>query len=321
MLSVLNIGTGYPEEELDLQFLSAVSGVPCDYPGKRYSSLPRSYILETGNIDPSKAPSAALSTPTKIGSIALKNACARGGVSPESLGLIIGDTATPLQTTPSEAQRITGAFSLRIPCFDLTALSCAFSAQLAALSRWRPEKLPEYIALISTNTPSLSINYREGKESLIFGDGASVLLLSRVHQGKLTVMDAYYGTKPLDPSFLTLDTYGFLKIGTPPTKDLIEEKLALLAKRFISSCGKSGSRTFVVLPPQFEEISKAHLSRSLSEYSPEFLSLYEKTGDTLGGYAGGVIYSIWDDLKPNDRVFVVQFGSSLGYGSLLLGAN
>lgn len=319
MLSILHIGSASAPEEFDLQFLSAMNGTECKEFGKRHSSLPRSYVLETGNVDPSKAPSHSISTPTKLGAEAIRNGCAGAGISVENLLLIIGDTSTPLQTTPSEAQRIAGTFSLRIPAYDITALGCALSAQLSSLTKWKPDRIPEYMAIFSSNTPSLAINYRQGPESLIFGDGASAFILSRVHPGKLRIVDAYYGVVPLITDYVTIDTYGHIRVGNLPPQELIQEKLSKLSSRYKNLEGKA-SRTFVILPPGFEEISKRVLSSELKDFNPEFFSLRDQIGDTLGSYSGSVLASVWDNIRAGDKIFVVQFGSGFSYGSVVMEA-
>ena len=166
----------------------------------RRTSFPLSYIKERRNRDVLEGRAVVETTPTALGVDATRQALARAQVSVEQIGLVIADTATPHQTCPSEAQRIAGALGIKVPAYDVIAGSGALPFFIDLLRSWKPERLPEYMLCVSSNTPSQHVLYSESAlPAHLYGDGASAFVISPRVKGKLAVTDSH------------LRRHGFLK--------------------------------------------------------------------------------------------------------------
>ncbi|NMC61905.1 MAG: hypothetical protein GYA55_01915, partial [SAR324 cluster bacterium] len=135
MLNIIGIGSAYPDTVIHNEDLLKTRGAHDFtqlFPGAkikaRRSSLPLSYIEETGNTNTFAAQEVALISPTALGVKAAKDALESSGLQVGQLGLILGDTSTPIQTTPGEGQRIAGGLGIKGIAYDLVAASCSLSA-------------------------------------------------------------------------------------------------------------------------------------------------------------------------------------------------
>jgi 3-oxoacyl-[acyl-carrier-protein] synthase III len=142
---------------------------------------------------------AASHSPTQLGLEAVRKALMSARVGIESIGLVLADTATPYQRCPSEAQRIAGEFGVKVPAYDTTAGMGAVPHFISMLASWKPERVPEFVLCVSTNTPSQYVAYgRDGLSSHLFGDAAVAFVLSASHPKGYAVS---YSRIVAEPSF------------------------------------------------------------------------------------------------------------------------
>jgi len=156
----------------------------------RCISLPLEYVrlssdvhigrVDSVDMDVLERRKVATTTPTSLGVLAARAVLQRAGISVEQIGLVLGDTGTPYQTCPSEAQRIAGEFGVKIPAYDLVGGMAAVPHMLSVVSRWSLARAPEYLLYVSTNTPSQHVNYRLDRLARdLFGDAAVALVLGK----------------------------------------------------------------------------------------------------------------------------------------------
>ncbi len=193
MFYIHGIGSAYPETCIDSKLLSSIgefenqeSQAPHSFGIEtRYSVLPVEYLEQTANQNPREALACAICSPSDLGTRAAEQALEFAGISAEQIGLILGAGSTPYQTTPSEAQRIGKQLGLRVPAYDLFCGAADFALCCHVLGNWKTERVPEYVLWVSSNCPTLKVNYRKGHERFLLGDSAVAVVLSAKHSGPL----------------------------------------------------------------------------------------------------------------------------------------
>jgi 3-oxoacyl-[acyl-carrier-protein] synthase III len=299
--------------------LSTMSGVR-----SRRISLPFDYINFTGNVDPLEGWKVATASPTSLAVQAVKELLSNHGVAIEQIGLALGDTGTPYQTCPSEAQRVMGEFGVKTPAFDLVGGIGALPHALSVISRWNSERLPDYLLYITTSTPSQQVNYHHDPDSAaLFGDAAVALLFAK--------------SVPAGASLLRKVSYAKLSPEDKRRMPVIVEKSARLNKealvseeyleRFIAdeldSLRRVDSKLIesaLFIPPQLYAARSAEILARLSVSRDRIMSGVEDVGFALGASYGVALAKIWGDLKPGSPIVLMHCGDGQR-GSVVLSAS
>ena len=214
---ILGAATVEPETTFDDDFLSELgikkpAGVETT---SRPSVLKREYVRVSKNKDVRAAQLNQLSSPTDLGYFAALKALNAANISAESLGLVLGDTATPEQTIPSEAQRIAGRLGLKVPAYDILGLGGALSLFFSRLYSVREETLPDYILLVTTNTPTVYTDYSDAKSAYLFGDSAVAILVSPRIESSYKATISWNSTVYSGKEALTFGRYFHLRLDAP----------------------------------------------------------------------------------------------------------
>lgn len=321
---VLGVGAAYPEVEVSDHFLASIGLAPSKSERdllaragtrSRRTTLPLEYIKTTRNVKALQAREVALASPTALGELAARQALERAGVAVEQIGLVIADCSTPLQSCPSEAQRIAGGLGLKVPAYDVVAGESALLMFLNMLSTWKPERVPDFVLCVSTNTPTQHVAYAEqALPAFLYGDAAAAFVLSPRHQGKLK----------LGGSFLKRD--GALKASSVVGRHLSFSYEALLSQDKVASVVSEGLKALAA--------SQAHSIIGPQLYSGDFEALEKicglkhgamasgaaDVGYSLGASSGVALARIWDTLRSDSSVAMVHVGDGTTGGCVLLGS-
>lgn len=324
---ILGAGAAYPDTELTNEFLQSLGlGLTEEERSvlsrlgihSRRTTLPLEYIASTRNLDVLEARAQATLSPTELGVRAARQALDRAGITMEQVGLVIADSATPYQTCPAEAHRIAGAFGVKVASYDIVAGSGAIPLYIEMLSTWKPERIPEYVLCVSTNTPSQQVSFAGSSlSSYVFGDAASAVVLSSRHTGKLRVVDSYLRKQSAYKPVVSVSHHiSFAAEHLLPQEEvvtLIEQGLKRLSEKF----GLAMDDIMFVGPQLFcGELSTcaARLGISADKCALETAD----KGYALGSSAGAALASRWDQIEAGRQVVVIHAGDGLWSGSILL---
>lgn len=325
---VLGAGTAIPPVELSDATLGSLglaqeparnaglvsrAGVRC-----RRISLPLEYVASTKNADILEGRKVAIGTPTTLGIEAAHQALSNAGIGIEQVGLLLADTATPYQTCPSEAQRIGGAFNVKVPAYDVVGGVGAITHFFNMLSQWRAERVPEYVLVVSTNTPSQQVAYGSDVEAAwLYGDSAAAFVVSRKHVGKYSVVHAASRSVGSSRPAIVVERNIVHNPSLIPSSEelsaLLNSELELLTTRFpdILTTG------FFIFPQLFSaECKTLAATRGIS--SDRVVSGVEECGYSFGSSSGVALASIWQKVAPGQKVTIIHCGDGVCGSSVLV---
>jgi len=319
VLHLLGAGSAYPKNIVDNPLLRDLgfnlAGLSAGV-SQRHTCLSIDYLKQTKNVDPWLGKDALTESPSDLTLRAARTALDRAGIKPEELGLIIGETSAPLQTTPSEAQRVGNFLGVKIPAYDVASFSSALLFHLNVLSSWKKELLPKYVLCVSCNTVTQKINYSTGLEGYYLGDSAAALVVGNAVEGKLVLSDSWYKTSILDYDLLAIEAYGSVKLSAdfiPVLTGRMKEDLKLALSK---SELKRGS---------FKFIGNQLDSESLNKICEEFgiapdcnLKNLESCGYGLGSSSLSVLADNWDKLGSGEKLVIAEAGAAFGHGFAVL---
>jgi 3-oxoacyl-[acyl-carrier-protein] synthase-3 len=330
VVHILGAGVAYPDVELSDEFLGEIgSDLEPSSRGllsrlgvvSRRVSLPLDYIEATKNTDALEGRKVATCTPTALGAAAVKQALDRAGVLPEQIGLLIADTATPHQTCPSEAQRIAGSLQLKIPAYDMVGGAGALPLCLETFKNWKPERLPEFVVCVSTNTPSQHVDYSKSSIAAhLFGDAASAIVVSTRTAGKVKLVDSYLRRSSAYRSLFTIDRHLSLSVDAllPANEicQMVTQGIKRLKEKHDVDFGSAK-----LIGPQLFDGQMVSLAGDLGIEIDAIVSTNQHFGYSIGSSIGAALATAWDGISSGEQVVIIHAGDGLWSGSVLLASD
>lgn len=180
------IGAAIAPTQIDSQFLAQLAGANKTQSAgvlNRFSILRRDYLQATGNQDLAQARTNCELSVAELAANAAREAFS--GIDEElaAADLLIADTATPWQVTPSEAQRIALALNLKITSFDVGSSGVSFPMLLKICQDWGELAREQKILLCAVNAPTLYIDYGKNAAAGLFSDAAVTMVLGKERRG------------------------------------------------------------------------------------------------------------------------------------------
>jgi 3-oxoacyl-[acyl-carrier-protein] synthase-3 len=317
---LVGAGAAFPNVELSDSAVCAIAGASgatdtsiLERAGvrSRSISLRSEYVQAAKGSDMVQARQAAELSPTSLGVEAAKQALVRAEITIEQVGLIIADTATPYQTCPSEAQRIGGAFGVKVPAYDVVGGSKAFPLFFDLLKKWKPERFPEYVLCVSTNTPSQHVNY--GVDSVapaLFGDSAAAFVVSRVHAGKWGVQHAEVRTGGPRGMAVTISRSLTVNTGQVASREDVQSAISREIDALEMELPEAVHGGLFVGPElyavEFQEIAA---ERGIAR--ERVVSLTGDYGYALGSSQGVALASLWEQVSPGQLVVLLHCGDGI----------
>jgi 3-oxoacyl-[acyl-carrier-protein] synthase III len=304
----------------------AVSGSPLAARAgvrSKSTSLPLEYVRDTGNVDLLAGWKVATATPTSLGVQAVSDLLQKTGVSIEQVGLVLGDTGTPYQTCPSEAQRIVGQLGVKTAAYDLVGGIGALPHCLSVVSRWSTSRMPEYLLYVSTNTPSQHVNYRLDPNSAgLFGDAAAAVLIGRegaVDQRGMRVAYSALRAEDRRRSPVVIERSVRIEDGallsSTQLSQYIADEMALL-KAFDPAIAE----TALFIAPQLYAAEAAEYLRGHGVSARQVVSGVADVGFSLGSAHGVALSRVWNEVEPGRAVVLMHCGDGQ-CGSVVLVAS
>lgn len=319
MVHLLGAGQALPSTSISNDFLmEVVPGVGSDARTQalplsskiqsRRSALPLEYIKHTKNREVLEARKVALCSPTSLAVEAIAQALDRAGITKDQVGMIVADCATPFQTCPSEAQRIGGALGIKIPAFDVVGGAASFSLYLDLLISWDEAKLPDYVVWVSTNTPTLHVNYGINSSApFLFGDGAAALVVSTRVPGSVRVTNAELLRTVEGGITSRIDSHISFNDAAVPSAEVARSTL------HSAICGaqklrKDPSSKIFVISSNLGEDNLEELCSEVEVENVVPLSSLRQQGYSLGSTGMIELANVWDTLRSGDVVSVSHVG-------------
>lgn len=321
MLYILGIGAAAPQTTITNELLHELNPKLHTFSGGPINE--RRSIVDLDILRAQKGGSSketllnAKCSPTELGAEAARNALAASGITAESLGLVVGDCSTPVQTCPSEGQRVAGKLGVKVPSYDILGSTGAFLIHLDTIRRWKEEKISEYILGLTCHTPTHAIDYANSTAGYFFGDGAAAYVFSVKHKAGYRVIDSDYTIDAKASSLALIEAQGHLRFPESFISDhmlpSVERSLAHLKDVYGSQFSKS-----YFIGPQLDKRLSTDLAIGAGFSSDKILTNNGKNGDCLGASAPTILAETWNTVKPGSMVFIVQSGIGLDGGFAVL---
>ena len=283
----------------------------------RRTVLSLDYIKETKNIDYRQAGEASMYTHAETGKMAAEMALARSGLSRDSIGMVIAGSSRPGFSSPADACTIAKELNMEVPSIDVNSACTSMWAALYMLSMMQPEKLPEYILLVTPETLTTSVDYSDRSASVLWGDCTTAAVLSTKIPSEIKILNNTFESSPA----------GFEKVVVPLFGHFHQEgrTVQMFAIKKTVRCLRSIQKVFPSPGYRLHFIGHQANLRMLETVcdtceirKERHHSNVENYGNTGAAGAPSVLSMNWDLWSAGDEIAMVGVGSGLSWSSYVL---
>jgi 3-oxoacyl-[acyl-carrier-protein] synthase-3 len=282
-------------------------------------------------------------TTSSLAARALKGALADAGINPATVDYLLFGTMTPDRFIPGSAPAVQKAMGLReIPCLDIRAACCnaLYALQVAGALVSSGTARQVAICLAEIQSRFLELTPEAATLSMLFGDGASALIVSAEVQPKaLEIVDILLATDGSYADDLGIRSPG-TEFGSVTAHDVVEHRadyapcmngqavILQASRRMVAGCRTLLERNQLsaddvrwIVPHQANANLLAQVARGLglADGTAEVISVLEEFGNTSSASMGIALDTLRRSgkISAGDYLLLPAFAAGFTWGAAL----
>ena len=275
-------------------------------------------------------------TASTMGAEAAQGAIDDAGVPAAEIDLIIVATLSPDMFFPSTASLIQTKLGLnKITSFDLSAACSGFIYGIEVASNMMRSGAFRHALVIGSEKISTILDWEDRSTSVLFGDGAGAVVLSKTDAEDTGIIDSYTGNDGSKPDMLCMPGGGS---AIPPTRDSLDQRQHFLkmngrevfkiavrwmeqsAQIMLERHGLKPDDISLIIPHQANLRIIDALARSTKIPKEKFFVNLDRYGNTSAASIPIALHEARQKgcIQSGDYVLLVAFGAGLTWGSTLI---
>jgi 3-oxoacyl-[acyl-carrier-protein] synthase-3 len=284
-------------------------------------------------------------TTVSMATNAARAAFANAGWSKIAVGdidCIISASGTMEQAIPCSAsliQKALGLSHMNIPCFDVNSTCLSFLTALDNASALMTVGRYRRILLVSSDIPSLGLNWDHMESSLIFGDGAAAMILERSTYGfsaSATIKGSHMETYSLAANVCQVQAGGTKFHPSRQNGDL--SKLALFEmdgkaaykvtaanidgflSTLFAGTGLQMKDIDLVIPHQASLLAMQHLRKKLKIPQEKLVDIFADHGNQIAASIPTAFHIALSSgrVNPGDNILLIGTGAGISLAGMIL---
>lgn len=327
-LHLHGLGHFHPENEISNKFLEELEiGTTNDWIVERVgirarrTVLPLDYIRSTRNQDVRAAPEAALHTNAQMGARAAELAIERAGIEKSRIGMVLSGSSAPSMVCPAEAAFVAKGLGIEVPSFDLNSACTTFLAQLYHLSLMNPERVPDFVLLVQTETLTTVVDYADRNTAVLFGDAAAAAVVSLRVPGPARVLHVAAQSSPQSAAKVLIPRTGYFSQDGRAVQMFAIKRTREGYERIVEARRddvENEGRTLHFVGHQANLRVLEQVCERCGIAPEHHHANVELHGNTGGASAPSVLAMNWDKWRPGDDVAVSVVGGGLTWARAML---
>jgi len=323
-LFIHGVGHFHPENRIDNAFLMSLHiGTDDAWIMERVgirarrTVLPLDYIVRTKNEHPSEADHWSLHTNAQTGARAARLAMERAGVTASQIGLVIAGGCSPQYSIPAEACQVAAELGIAATAYDVNSACSSFAVQLHHLRAMRPEALPDYVLVVNVENTTRTVDYRDRRTAVLWGDGSSAAVVSARVPAPVRVRRSVVHSDPAGWNKVLIPAGGhFAQEGSAVQGFAIRKSVATV-NELAAHLARDRAEMLFIGHQANRMMLNAVCERAGVEPSHHLFNV-DEYGNCGAAGAPGVLSQHWDTLPPHCEIALVVVGSGLTWGGLLI---
>lgn len=274
---------------------------------------------------------------------AAKNALAKANLAPEDLDCIIGACGVMEQPIPCTAvlvQKQLGLEKSGIAAFDINSTCLSFLSALDSVSYMVDAERFKHVLIVSSDIPSLGLNWEHMESCVIFGDGAAAVVISRSSNENCTNilsshMETYSegssycqvqagGTK-MHPSQFNgnLAKHALFEMDGKAAYKITASMIDGFIERLFNGTGLKLNDIDLVVPHQASLLAMHHLRKKLGVPEEKLIDIFATHGNQVAASIPTALHEAFlnNRIGRGDKVLLIGTGAGISLGGMILEYN
>lgn len=326
MLSVKITGLGQylPKNVVFSTDLDKKIGLPAGSVEKKSGLISRHFALEH-------------ETTSYMGKEAALIAIEQAGIALTDIDVIISACGAAEQLIPCTAALIQKQLGLEksgIPCFDINSTCLSFMTAVDTASYLIEGGRYNRALIVSSDIPSVGLNWQDMETCTIFGDGAAACVLEK-SDGSSRVLAAHLETYSLGSEYCRLEAGG---TRIPPAQEFDRERYGLFCMdgknvfklasklvdkmhaRLFQKAGVTMADIDWVVPHQASLLAMHHVRKRLDIPKEKFVDIYATYGNQMAASMPSAFthYVREGKIKRGQLIYMIGTGAGISAGGMVL---
>lgn len=250
---------------------------------------------------------------------AAQKAVEDAGIPVEKIGLIIVATVSPDRNFPSVACQIQERLGATCPAMDISAACSGFIYGLVTAKQFVESNSYEYVLVVGVEKLSKLTNWEDRNTAVLFGDGASAAVVSKVSEGR-GILSFELGADGTGGKYLYLDDNKHIFMNGREVFKFAVRQMGESAINVLEKAGLQKEDCDFLIPHQ-ANIRIMEAARERLNLPEEKMSkTVHKYGNTSAASIGiSMIEEIEaGKIKDDDILVLVGFGGGLTWGAVTI---
>lgn len=277
-------------------------------------------------------------TSSYMGAEALKEALEDAELQLQDLDCIINASGVPQQAIPSTAsliQKQMNGSDTGIPCFDINSTCLSFVTAFDVANMAILTGKYKRIAIVSTEIASAGINEKVIESAVLFGDGASAVIMAAIEGEQVGVLGSHMETYSDGSSFTEIKGGGTLIPPRAYTEHPLEDflfhmdgravfkmtlkKMDGFLTKLLNNAGIAKQDLQMVIPHQASGSSMEIVRKKLGFSVDQFMNIIRNHGNMIAAsIPAALYYAIRENrIKRGDKVMLIGTSAGLSIGGLI----
>jgi 3-oxoacyl-[acyl-carrier-protein] synthase-3 len=219
--------------------------------------------------------------------------------------------------TPAEACVIAERLGIEAPAFDVSSACTSFFVPLYLFSMMDPARLPEYILIVTPETLTMTVDYRDRSGAVLWGDAASAAVISTRVPGRAQIIGNTLASSPVSQAKVVVPRVGHFHQDGQAVQKFAIKSMASMIDTLRTNHGTPGRMfNFVGHQANLRMLERVCLMSSISAQR-HFYNL-DGYGNTGAAGSTTVLSMRWDAWNSEDDLAVAGVGAGLTWASYLL---
>ena len=192
------------------------------------------------------------------------------------------------------------------------------SSSMNLLASMQPDKLPPFVLVVLPEAVTRVVDYNDRSSAVLWGDGAAAVLVSGSVQGRASIEETSFASKPKGYRKVMVPWAGYFSQEGATVQSFAIKKTIRMLRDFQTRFGDDGNRRLHFIGNQANRLMLDNVCSSCGIAEDRHHFNVTRVGNTATAGSPSVLSECWNDFIDGDYVAIIGVGAGLSWTSAVI---